>query len=199
MAPKQSKEKDSTPEPLTWSPPADHALFGEGRALYGLATRGGGLVRNPQLPDMPFQKHGDNDIELGIWFYHLRQMVVRGAHGEYRKGVSGNAHNGVFTVCVVAGSGYKAGDDSKGRSHKDYRPQTTSLRRTSYRVFKAEPDRKDLKGSVRVSREVTVYAKTTVSRYDGLYDVVDKDEEYFLGNDNYLHPCFRLQRRAGQA
>ncbi|KAF2764802.1 hypothetical protein EJ03DRAFT_331513 [Teratosphaeria nubilosa] len=219
MAAKQSEEKESKPDLSTWCPPADHTLFGEGRALHGLAIRGGGLVRNTQLPDVPFQKHGHHGIELGKWFYNRKQMVVRGAHGEYVKGVSGNAYNGVFAVCAMLGSGYnddkgeeltfpgpipepytrcKAGDDSKGRYHKDYRPQTTALR-TSYRAFKADPNRKDLKGSVRVFGEVTVYAKTTVFTYDGLYDVVDKDEEYFLGNDKYLHPSFKLQRRAGQA
>lgn len=194
-------------------PPRDHAIWGVGAIMDGLAyhkNENGRLYHGLAAPGAARNAdlYGDNGLVVGQWYPSQLAAFVGGAHGHINRGIYWpNANGPAFIVgpaysVVIAGGRYSGLNDDKWdvvlyagtRSHAN----------TDAEKVIEENGTKALEASITSSYPVRVFRSSHADnwkprygfRYDGLYDVtasVTRENER-----HGLYTAFELHRRPGQ-
>ncbi|KAK1573588.1 YDG/SRA domain-containing protein [Colletotrichum navitas] len=188
-------------------PPRNHPIWGIGGVMRGLAVRPSErliVVLNPDCANekRPANVHGHNGLQVGDWFPSQLSALFHGAHGHSNAGIYFQAEEGAFSV-IVAGaykdldvdSGdtilYSGSNAHESNDRDSILPSTEATKALATNWLTGKPVR-----VLRKAHKGSEWAPSHGYRYDGLYEVVERN---FAHNDkNGMFEQFELRRLGGQ-
>jgi len=116
---------------------------------------------------------GANGIVNGQW-WPLRLCALRdGAHGEHEAGIHGAPGKGAYSV-VIADGGYADKDDGESIEYCGTQSANTKPTKNTALLLESYRSKQPLR-VLRAANKRSKYAPKEGVRYDGLYEIVDKE------------------------
>ncbi|KAJ0121049.1 ydg sra domain-containing protein [Diaporthe amygdali] len=178
--------------------------YGPNGIMHGLLQKVGKAkthIFDPDYPRPSAHVSGHNGVQVGHWCPTQHHAMVCGVHGQREAGISGNERDGAHSVVVA--EKYKGVNNDLGNTIYYSIPGSADNKDKH-----SPPDKRGTKclnvslqngNPVRVLRAAngTAYAPKVGIRYDGLYQVVRREENHWNDKGGRF-TLFVLQRLAGQ-